>query len=103
MINKQQTEDERVANLDGITNQFQLRVAIHDQAEKRRPSQKEIADAAGVSPRVVSQWMNDVDTGSATLETMAKLCAYLDCQLSDLVQLDLDRIRASVKAQKEVT
>lgn len=83
---------------DGINNQFQLRVAIRDQREKNRPTQKEIAQAAGVSPRVISQWMNDVEIRSTTLETMAKLCAYLDCTLSELVELDLEKIRAALKA-----
>ena len=90
-------------HLNGIINQFQVRVAIRDQIEKKRPTQKEIAESAGVSPQVVSRWMNDVDIGSATLDTMVKLCVYLDCQLTDLVQLDLETLKAAVKAQSELS
>lgn len=87
--------------MNGITNNFQVLRGLRGREEKRSVPQREVADAAGVSQKVISQWMNDNIEGT-TLETMVKLCVYFNCQLSDLVQIDLEEARKSLEAQGEI-
>lgn len=69
-------------------NRFQTLVSAKEIKEGKRFKQKEIADGAGVSAQIVSRWMNNVDIEITTLEIMMKLCAWLGCQLSELVVLE---------------
>lgn len=70
-----------------VTNRFHQQLARKEAKEGRRYKQKEIAEAAGLSPAVISRWINDVDLGSSTIDTVAKLCGWLDCDIGDLLTI----------------
>lgn len=53
----------------------------------RRITQKEIALEVGVSEQLIARWMkNQINLFDG--DVIAKLCAYFDCEVGDLLYID---------------
>jgi DNA-binding Xre family transcriptional regulator len=56
----------------------------------KRIKQGEIAQYTGVNPNTVSRWMSPKPMARIELDAAMKFCAWLGCELGDLVYIDWD-------------
>ena len=66
------------------------RLAVLMAERDPRMSQRELAEKSGVSTMAVNRLYNN-DFKRVDTETLEKLCAFLDCDLSDLLVLKADQ------------
>lgn len=68
------------------------RLAVLMAERDPRMSQRELAEKSGVSTMAVNRLYNN-DFKRVDTETLEKLCAFLECDLSDLLVLKLEQPR----------
>lgn len=56
-------------------------------AEGRVITQKEIAEACGVSEPTIGRWVKN-DLGRLEIRTLEKLCNYFGCDVGDLLYIE---------------
>jgi transcriptional regulator with XRE-family HTH domain len=60
-------------------------LAAKEIRDNRRYTQKEVADASGVSPTLISNWMNGKNVERSTVETVLRVADWLGCTLDELI------------------
>jgi len=71
-----------------IMSRFVQLLAKKELKTGKRYSQKEIADALSVSPSTVSRWMNGQIVEKSSLETVRRICDFLECEVGDLLYIE---------------
>ena len=71
-----------------IINMADIQKRLREAIKLSGRSQKEIAEAIGVSPQTVSKYMRE-DIFPA-LDTLAKLCIYLEVSADSILGINLD-------------
>ena len=66
---------------------FATLVAQKEIRDKRRYTQKEIAEFAGVSEAMVSRWMRGIGISNARMDNVVKMCVWLDCEIGEFVRI----------------
>lgn len=67
--------------------------------DMRRYTQKDIAQALGVSQATISRWMrSDEDISVVSLDTASKLAQWLGCEIGDLVTMRKPTVGRSEQA-----
>lgn len=69
-------------------NRFTILLAQKEQRTGKRYKQKDIADETGISTATVSRWINGEDVEHSSLNTVKKLCEWLDCDICELVYIE---------------
>ena len=73
-----------------VMTNFVEMLARKEAADKRRYTQKEIADAIDVSESMVSRMMHSKGIEKMSIENIAKFARWLQCEIGDLVKLSAE-------------
>ncbi len=68
---------------------WEITARIRNEIETSGKSKKEIAEAIGVKPPTVSQYVSG--RAQPTLATLSKLCAFLDCSADDILAVEINK------------
>lgn len=67
------------------TRLFEL-IKQRELAENRTITQKEVAEACGVSEPTIGRWVNN-DLRRLEIHTLEQLCDYFNCEVGDLLYI----------------
>jgi DNA-binding Xre family transcriptional regulator len=68
---------------------FRRMLSQKEQRENRKITYTEIRDNTGTPIKTISRWDNG-DVSQIHTEVLERFCKYLDCEVGDLVRLELD-------------
>lgn len=68
-----------------VRNRLKELLAERERVEDRRIPHTEVARKTGIHVTTISRWANQV--GRFDSETIAAICVYFDCEISDLLVL----------------
>lgn len=70
---------------------WEITARIRNEIETSGKSKREVAEAIGVKPPTVSQYLSG--RAQPSLATLSKLCAFLDCSADDILAVELNKTR----------
>lgn len=70
-----------------VVSNFAVLLARKEQQDRRRYTQKEVAESIGISESMVSRLLKDVDVLKMSYGNILKVAQWLDCTSDELVKL----------------
>lgn len=75
-------------NFGVVRSRMNQLIASRELELGRRIKQIEIAEETGLNPNTISRWMNPKPFERLEVEPLVKLCAWLECEIGDLLYID---------------
>lgn len=69
-------------------SRLRILIAQKENQMRRIITQGEIAEQTGLSRATINAWMSHNDMPRLDARSASAICAYLNCELSDLVELE---------------